>query len=84
MVRKKDRDLRICIDYRKLNDITKMDPYPIPLIHEMLDRLGGAKYFSVIDLASGYWQIDMDLEAQRQLLQCLVKDSMNSIDCHSD
>ena len=63
---KKDGDLRICIDYRKLNDITKTDPYPIPLIHETLDRLGGAKYFSAIDLASGYWQIEMDPEAQQK------------------
>ena len=66
MVKKKDGDLRICIDYHKLNDITKMDPYPIPLIHETLDRLGGAKYFSAIDLASGYWQIEMDPEAHQK------------------
>ena len=59
-------DLRICIDYLKLNDITKTDPYPIPLIHETLDKLGGAKYFSSLDLTSGYWQIEMDPEAQQK------------------
>ena len=62
---KKDGDLRICIDYQN-STITKTDPYPIPLIHEMLDRLGGTKYFNAIALASGYWLIEMDPEAQQK------------------
>ena len=62
MVKKKDGKMRICIDYQKLNEITRTDPYPIPVIHETLDKLGGAKYFSALDLASGYSQIHMEDE----------------------
>ena len=61
-VKKADGLIRICIDYRKLNAITKTDPYPLPNIQETLDQLGSAKYFTALDLASGYWQIDMDTE----------------------
>lgn len=55
IVRKKDGKPRFCIDYRKLNAITKKDVYPLPRIAEVLDSLGNAKYFSTMDLASGYW-----------------------------
>ena len=48
---------RLVIDYRKLNEKTIKDSYPIPNIDEILDRLGNAKYFSVFDLASGFHQI---------------------------
>ena len=54
MVKKKDGGMRLCIDYRKLNEVTRTDPYPIPLIHETLDKLGKAKWFFALDLASGY------------------------------
>ena len=46
-----------CIDYRKLNDKTIGDAYPLPNITEILDQLGSAKYFSTFDLASGFHQI---------------------------
>ena len=51
---------RLVIDFRGLNEITISDKYPLPQITEILDRLGGAKYFSVFDLASGFHQIEMD------------------------
>ena len=59
LVRKKCGGLRMCVDYRKLNAFTESDAYPLPRIEESLDALQGAKYFSTIDLASGYWQIKM-------------------------
>src|ERR1700741_1667881 len=52
--KKKDGSLRLCVDYRGLNRVTKKNRYPLPLINNMLDRLGKAKYFSKIDLRAGY------------------------------
>jgi Reverse transcriptase (RNA-dependent DNA polymerase) len=60
LVRKKNRKLRFCIDYRKLNNITKKDAYPLPQIDEMLNVLARSQWFSTLDLASGYWQVAMD------------------------
>ena len=57
IVAKKDGSLRFCIDYRKLNDLTVKDSYPLPRIDECLDTLGHAKVFSTLDANSGYWQI---------------------------
>ena len=57
MVRKKDGSHRFCIDYRRLNMVTKPDLYPLPRIDDLLDQLGKSRYFSTLDLAAGYWQI---------------------------
>lgn len=57
LVRKKDGQLRICIDYRHLNSRTKKGNYALPRIDEILDSLAGNTYFSVLDMKSGYYQI---------------------------
>ena len=59
LVKKSDGTMRFCIDYRKLNQITRKDSHPLPRIPEALDSLGRAHYFSTLDLRSGYWQIEM-------------------------
>ncbi len=53
LVRKKDGTICFCVDYRKLNDATHRDAYPLPRIYDILEALRGAKYFCSIDLASG-------------------------------
>lgn len=59
IVTKKDGSLRLCIDYRKLNSCSTRDAFPLPRIEEALEALGQAKFFSTLDLTSGYWQVEV-------------------------
>ncbi len=60
LVTKKDGTTRFCVDYRKLNDVTRKDAYPLLWINDTLDALRGSQYFSTLDLYSGYWLVEMD------------------------
>jgi hypothetical protein len=59
LVRKKNGELRFCVDYKKLNNIKKEDCFPLHRIDETLVTLVGSKWFSTLDLKSGYWQVDV-------------------------
>lgn len=61
-----ERKWRIVIDYRKLNEVTISDAHPIPNIEDILDQLGDAKYFTTLDLASGFHQIEMNPEDKQK------------------
>ena len=57
LVVKKDNKLRFCVDYKKLNALNLKDAYPLPLIDDALQELAGHRYYTNLDLYSGYWQI---------------------------
>ena len=62
VVKKKNGKFRFYVNYKPLNDVTKKDNYPLPRIDEILDSLKDAKWFTTLDLASGYWQIKVKEE----------------------
>ena len=59
LVQKKDGSTRFCIDYRKLNNVTRKNSYPLPRIEDHLEAVQGKSWFCTFDLNSGYWQVKM-------------------------
>ncbi|KNA24590.1 hypothetical protein SOVF_014300, partial [Spinacia oleracea] len=70
--RKHDGSLPMCIDYRAPNKVTIKNKYPIPLVADLFDRLGKARYFSKLDLRSGYWQVRI-AEGDEQKTACVTR-----------
>ena len=64
LVPKKDSSKLLCIDYRKLNLITRADPYPIPRLEDLIDDIGREKYITALDLTKGYWQVPVAKSSQ--------------------
>lgn len=79
LVPKKDGTTRFCIDYRRLNAITKKDVYPLPRIEDILDTIGRAQYFTT---SAGYWQIQLDSSATEKQLLLLTVGCSSSTVCH--
>ena len=75
LVRKKNGDMRFCVDYRQLNAVTRKDVYPIPQIDDLIDQLSEKRVFSVLDARSGYWQIRMQ-ESSREKTAFVTMDGL--------
>ena len=71
LVRKKEDSLRFCVDYCKVNTVTEFDTYPLPRIDEMVEALGRARFFTTLDLLSGYWQVGFTPEARLKSAFCV-------------
>ena len=65
--KKKDDTWRFCVDYRHLNDVTRKDAYPLPRIDDTLDKVAGSQWFSLLDLRSGYWQVELAPDARPKM-----------------
>ncbi|XP_032442308.1 uncharacterized protein LOC116734877 [Xiphophorus hellerii] len=64
LVPKKDGSLRFCIDFRYLNAVSNFDPYPMPRVDDLLEKVGSASYITTLDLCKGYWQVALAPEAR--------------------
>jgi len=70
LVKKRDETYRFCIDYRRVNDVTKKDAHPLPDSKDALDSLKGARYYATVDLLNGYWQLPMTERAKDRSAFC--------------
>ncbi|KAL5475730.1 hypothetical protein EMCRGX_G025580 [Ephydatia muelleri] len=73
LARKKDGSVRFCADYRKVNEVTRKDAYPLPQINDTLETLSDSKIFSTLDLASGYWQVVLTENDRQKTAFCTTE-----------
>ena len=66
LLKTKDGPMRLCFDYRKLNSITNKDAHPLPRIEDIFDTLSGSRYFTTLDLAMKYHQVEVNPEDQEK------------------
>lgn len=76
---KSDGTARFCIDYRRLNAVTRTDTYPLPRLEDCIDRVGAAEFITKVDLKKGFWQVPLTERAKA--VSCFVADGQTYM-CH--
>ena len=66
LTKKRDGSLRFCVDYRRLNAVTRKDVFPLPHIDDLLDKMRGKSVFSTLDAKTGYWQIQREEKSREK------------------
>jgi len=66
LVKKKDGKVKFCVDYRRVNAVTRKDAFPVPDIQDALDNLRDTRYFITADVLSGYWQLGLTDRAKKR------------------
>ena len=74
LLQKADGSLRLCVGYRNLNEVTTKDAYPLPRIDNSLNTLAGSQWFSTLDLASDYWQVEVAEQDRENTAFCTSED----------
>ena len=65
VVRKKNNEIRICLDPKELNAVIKREHYPLPVMEEIAPRLNDARYFTVLDVKNGFWHIELEKKSRK-------------------
>jgi len=81
LVRKKDGTFRFCVDYRRVNAVSRKNAFPIPDMTSSLDSLQGNCYFACFDLLCSYWQVGMSERAKNCSAFCTVRGLFSSKEC---
>ena len=75
LANKSNGSYRFCVDYRKLNAVTRKDVFPLSRIEDLIDKLGGSSVFTCLDAASGYWQLGMFSESKAKAKTAFIPQS---------
>ena len=84
LVKKRDGSLRLCVDYRRLNQVSVSDAYPMPRVDDLINHVGKSTYISTLDLTRGYWQVSVARRTTPRQPFPLHLDSTNSTQCRLD
>ena len=73
---KADSTRRLCVDFRKVNSVTKTDSHPVPRVDDCIDQIGHAKYVSKFDMLKGYWQVPLTEERANEIAAFVTHDGL--------
>ena len=82
LVTKKDRSSRFCVDYYRLNAVTKTDVFPLPRVDDFLDQIANSHFLPTLDLAAGYWQVLVKPQLRKKTAFVTHSGLFEFLSCH--